>query len=196
MSWSLSQISISCTFFVAKCVYSMLFRLWGLWMIDSGLEASLVLWFALGSTFSFVKLEWRVMVYMYGVGAWCAKLSLVPMLLISGLAGFNQFSKMQAFGLFRGRMSSWCSFRCTCLDELETKLYVNILYLVCCKMCVFYVFQTVRLTDDCIWPGGFLGVVIWFMTKWWCWLLISKTFAGFDVADLRPRCTQSIFSKL
>ena len=30
---------------------------------------------------------------------------------------------------------------CTCLDELETKLYVNILYLVCCKMCVFYVFR-------------------------------------------------------
>ena len=70
------------------------------------------------------------------------------------------FSKMQAFGLFRGRMSSWCSFRCTCLDELETKLYVNILYLVCCKMCVFYVFQTVRLVDDCFWSGGFFGVVI------------------------------------
>ena len=102
---------------------------------------------------------------------------------------------MQAFGLFRGKMSSWCSFRCPCLDELETKLYVNILYLVCCKMCVFYVFQTVRLTDDCIWPGGFFGVVIWFMTKWWCWLLISKTFAGFDVADLRSRWIQSIFPK-
>ena len=100
---------------------------------------------------------------------------------------------MQVFGLFRGRMSSWCSFRCTCLDELETKLYVNILYLVCCKMCVFYVFQTVRLVDDCFWSGGFFGVVIWFMTKWWCLLLISKTFAGFDVADLRSRWIQSIF---
>ena len=63
----------------------------------------------------------------------------------------------------------------------------------CCKMCVFYGFQTVRLMDDCIWPGGFFGVVIWFMTKWWCWLLISKTFAGFDVADLRSRWIQSIF---
>ena len=51
-------------------------------------------------------------------------------------------------GLFRGRMSSWCSFRCTCLDELESKSDVNILYLFCCKMCVFYVFQTVRLMDD------------------------------------------------
>ena len=64
---------------------------------------------------------------------------------------------------------------------------------VCCKMCVFHVIQTVRLVDDCFWSGGFSGVVIWFMTKWWCWLLISKTFAGFNVADLRSRWIQSIF---
>ena len=63
-------------------------------------------------------------------------------------------------GLFRGRMSSWCSFRCTCLDELESKSDVNILYLFCCKMCVFHVLQTVRLMDDSFWPGGFFGVVI------------------------------------
>ena len=40
----------------------------------------------------------------------------------------RNFPKMQAFGLFRGRMSSWCSFRCTCLDELESKSDVNILH--------------------------------------------------------------------
>ena len=110
------------------------------------------------------------------------------MLLISGLAGFNQFFQNAGAGfcgLFRGRMSSWCSFRCPCLDELGTKSDVNILYHFCCKMCVFHVFQTVRLVDDCFWSGGFFGVVIWFMTKWWCLLLISKTFAGFDVADLK-----------
>ena len=92
------------------------------------------------------------------------------MLLILGLAGFNQFFQNAGFWPLPGQQDVfWCSFRCTCLDELETKLYVNILFLVCCKMCVFfYVFQTVRLTDDCIWPGGFFGVVIWFMTKWWC----------------------------
>ena len=70
------------------------------------------------------------------------------------------FSKMQAFGLFRGEMSSWCSFRCPCLDELGSKSDVNILYLFCCKMCVFHVIQTVRLVDDCFWSGGFFGVVI------------------------------------
>ena len=53
---------------------------------------------------------------MYGVDSWCAKVSLDSMLLISGLAGFNIFSKMQAFGLFRGKMSSRCSFRCPCID--------------------------------------------------------------------------------
>ena len=36
------------------------------------------------------------------------------------------------------------------------------------KCVYFFVFQTVRLTDDCIWPGGFFGVGVWFMTKWWC----------------------------
>ena len=66
---------------------------------------------------------------------------------------------MQAFGLFRGEMSSWCSFRCPCLDELGSKSDVNILYLFCCKMCVFHVLQTVRLVDDCFWSGGFFGVV-------------------------------------
>ena len=100
---------------------------------------------------------------------------------------------MQAFGLFQGKMSSWCSFRCPCLDELGSKSDVNILYRFCCKMCVFHVIQTVRLVDDCFWSGGFFGVVIWFMTKWWCLLLISKTFAGFNVADLRSRWIQSIF---
>ena len=90
------------------------------------------------------------------------------MLLILGLAGFNIFSKMQAFGLFRGGKSSWCSFRCPCLDELGSKSDLNKLYHFCCKMSVFYGFQTVRLVDDCFWSGGFFGVVIWFMTKWWC----------------------------
>ena len=103
------------------------------------------------------------------------------------------FPKCRLFGLFRGKMSSWCSFRCPCLDELGSKSDVNILYLFCCKMCVFHGFQTVRLVDDCFWSGGFFGVVIWFMTKWWCLLLISKTFAGFDVADLRSRWIHSIF---
>ena len=70
------------------------------------------------------------------------------------------FSKMQAFGLFRGEMSSWCSFRCPCLDELGSKSDVNILCLFCCKMCVIYGFQTVRLVDDWFWSGGFFGVVI------------------------------------
>ena len=92
------------------------------------------------------------------------------MLLIAGLAGFNIFSKCRLLassgadclllGLFRGRMSSWCSFRCTCLDELESKSDVNILYLFCWKMCVFHVIQTVRLVGDFIWPGGSFGVVI------------------------------------
>ena len=92
-------------------------------------------------------------------------------------------------------MSSWCSFRCPCLDELGSKSEVNILYRFCCKMCVFHVIQTVRLVDDCFWSGGFFGVVIWFMTKRWCLLLISKTFAGFNVADSRSRWIQSIFPK-
>ena len=90
-------------------------------------------------------------------------------------------------------MSSWCSFRCPCLDELGSKSEVNILYRFCCKMCVFHVIQTVRLVDDCFWSGGFFGVVIWFMTKRWCLPLISKTFAGFNVADSRSRWIQSIF---
>ena len=94
---SLSQMSISCSFSVAKCVYSMFFRLWGSWMILSGLEASLVLWFALGSTFAFVKFQWRVIVYMHGVDSWCAKHSLDSILLISGLARFNQFFQNAGF---------------------------------------------------------------------------------------------------
>ena len=128
------------------------------------------------------------------------------MLLIWGLAGFNQFFQIVGFwpsraeclllGLFRGRMSSWCSFRCTCLDELESKSDLNKLYDFCCKMCVCYGFQTVRLMDDSFWSGGFFGVAIWFMTKWWCWLLISKSFAGFDVADFRPRWIQYFVSKM
>ena len=111
---SKSGLKILYLFFVAKCVYSMLFRLWGSWMILSGLEASLVLWFG----------SWQ----NGGVDYWSATVSLDSMLLISGLAGFNFFFKMQAFGLFRGRMSPWCSFRCTCLDELESKWDVNILH--------------------------------------------------------------------
>ena len=68
--------------------------------------------------------------------------SLDSMLLIPGLAGFNVFFLFQIcrplassrtdcllLGLFRGRMSSWCSFRCPCLGELESKSDVNILYL-------------------------------------------------------------------
>ena len=47
--------------------------------------------------------------------------------------------------------------------------------------------------DDSFWSGGFFGVVIWFMTKWWCWLLISNSFAGFDVAGFRPRWIQFFF---
>ena len=39
-------------------------------------------------------------------------------------------------GLFRGRMSSWRSFRCTCLDELESKSDVNILHFFVAK-CVY-----------------------------------------------------------
>ena len=185
-------MSISCSFSVAKCVYSMLFRLWGSWMILSGLEASLVLRFG----------SWQ----NGGVDFWSAKVSLDSMLLISGLAGFNiLFPKCRLLassgaeclllGFFRGRMSSWCSFRCTCLDELESKSDLNTLYHFCCKMCVFFGFQTARLMDDCFWSGGFFGVVIWFMTKWWCWLLISKSFAGFDVAVLRSRWIQFIFPK-
>ena len=107
-----------------------------------------------------------------------------------------QFFQNAGFWPLPSRMSSWCSFRCPRLDELGSKSDVNILYRFCrfcCKMCVFYGFQTVRLVDDCFWSGGFFGVVIWFMTKWWCLLLISKTFAGFNVADLRSRWIQSIF---
>ena len=78
-------------------------------------------------------------------------MSLDSMLLILGLAGFKIFflSKTQAFGVFRGKMSSWCSFRCPCLDELGSKSDLNILYLFfCCKMCAVHVIRTVRLMDD------------------------------------------------
>ena len=71
------------------------------------------------------------------------------MLLILGLAGFKIFlSKMQAFGLFRGKMSFWRSFRCPCLDELGSKSDLNILYLFFFEMCAFHVIRTVRLVDD------------------------------------------------
>ena len=90
------------------------------------------------------------------------------MLLISGLAGFNQFFQNAGFWPLPGQNVFLVFIQVYVPRWLETKLYVNILYLVCCKMCVFYVIQTVRLTDDYIWPGGFFGVVIWFMTKWWC----------------------------
>ena len=125
------------------------------------------------------------------------------MLLILGLAGFNIFlSKMQAFGLFRGKMSSWCSFRCPCLDELGSKSDLNILYLFCCcKICVFHVFRTVRLMDDFIWPEGFFGVVIWFMTKWgvYYWsakvsldsMLLILGLAGFNIFNFFLSKTQA-----
>ena len=86
--------------------------------------------------------------------------SLDSMLLIPGLAGFNVFFQIcrplassgadcLLLGLFRGRMSSWCSFRCPCLGELESKSDVNILYLFCCcKVCVVRVIGSVRLMDD------------------------------------------------
>ena len=79
----LSYMSISCTLFVAKCVCFMFFRLWGSRMIVSGLEASLVLWFG----------SWQ----NGGVDYWSAKLSLGSMLLIWGLAGFNQFFQNVGF---------------------------------------------------------------------------------------------------
>ena len=83
LSWRLSYMSISCTLFVAKCVCFMFFRLWGSRMIVSGLEASLVLWFG----------SWQ----NGGVDYWSAKLSLDSMLLIWGLAGFNQFFQIVGF---------------------------------------------------------------------------------------------------
>ena len=201
MSWSLSQMSISCTFSVAKCVYSMFFRLWGSWMLLFGLEASLVLWFG----------SWQ----NGGVDFRPAKVSLDSMLLISGLAGFNilfpecRLLASSGAELFRGRMSSWCSFRCTCLDELESKSDVNILYLFWCKMCVFHVIQTVRLNGwlilvwrllwCCDWPCvqhlHLLNFSEGSLVHVWCWLMMRKTSAGFNVADFRSRWIQYFFPK-
>ena len=70
----------------------------------------------------------------------------------------RNFPKMQAFGVFRGRMSSWCSFRCTCLDELESKSGLKILYL--------FLLQNVCIPcySDCEAHG-------WFFLVWrllWC----------------------------
>ena len=46
-------------------------------------------------------------------------------------------------------MSSWCSFRCPCLDELGSKSDLNILYLFFVAKCVYSMFsRTVRLMDD------------------------------------------------
>ena len=206
MSWRLSYMSISCTLFVAKYVYSMFFRLWGSWMILFGLEASLVLWFG----------SWQ----NGGVDFWSAKLSLDSMLLIWGLAGFNQFfpnCRLLAFsraeclllGLFRGRMSSWCSFRCPCLDELETKSDVNILSFFCGK-CVYsmlfsdceahgWLILVWRLLWCCDWPCvqhlHLLNFSEGSLVHVWCWLMMRKTFAGFNVADFRSRWIQFFFPK-
>ena len=156
MSWVQVRSQYPVFVFVAKKVYSMFFALWGSWMILSGLKASLVLWFG----------SWQNEVFYY----WSAKLSLDSMLLILGLAGFNIFFPFQnaGFSVFQGKMSSWCSFRCTCLDGLGSKSDFNILYLFCCcccccKMCAFHVIRTVRLMGDWFCSGGFFGVVIGFV---------------------------------
>ena len=122
------------------------------------------------------------------------KLSLDSMVLISGFAGFKQLFQKRAFGLiwgrmsslgfFRARMSSWCPFRCTCLDELESKCDVNFMRHVCLN-CDFHVVQSLRFMDDFFWSGGFFGVV----------MDDSKTFAGFDGADFRIRWIQAIVPK-
>ena len=108
------------------------------------------------------------------------------MLLILGLAGFNIFlSKMQAFGLFRGKMSSWCSFRCPCLDELGSKSDLNILYLFLLQNTCFPCFSHCEAHGWFYLAWRLLWCCDLVHDKMRCLLLISKTFAGFNVADFR-----------
>ena len=82
-------------------------------------------------------------------------------------------------------MSSWCPFRCTCLDELESKCDVNFMRHVCLN-CDFHVVQSLRFMDDffLVWRH-FFGVV----------MDDSKTFAGFDGADFKDSLDSSNCSK-
>ena len=56
-------------------------------------------------------------------------------------AGFNIFSFQNAgFWPLPGKMTSWCSFRCPCLDELGSKSDLKILYFFFVAKCVHSMF--------------------------------------------------------
>ena len=132
---SKSDVDILYRFLLQKCVYFMVFRLWGSWWL-------FLVWRLLGC---WDLVHDKMVVFTTEA----AKLSLDSMFadlrsrwIQSIFPNCRLLASSRAecllLSLFRGRMSSWCSFRCTCLDELESKSDVNILYLFCCKMCVFH----------------------------------------------------------
>ena len=192
-------------FLVAKCVHSMLFALWGSWMIDFGLEVSLVLWVALCSTFAFVELQWRIigtcMVLTHDAQnfRWiqCCwfQVSLDSIFFFQN-AGFWPLPGQNVFLVFiQVSVPRWVGVQVRSQYPVPFLLLQNVC-IPCYSDCEAHGWLSLfwRLLWCCDWLCvqhlHLLNFSEESLVHLWCWLTMRKIFAGFNVADFRSRWIQ------